>query len=240
MGIRMGECEGGAQPFMVSNRGIAAALGLCLGTGLVFAVAPVVDLDVAALFYAGAGRFVGATPLGRAVRLLFEVAPFAILGAATMLFVLRRAGRRVRAPTGRGLAVLALSFALGPGLLVNVALKDHWHRPRPVQVDVFGGQDAFRPFERRDGACRANCSFVSGEEASSFWSVAPALMAPPALRATALAAALLYAAAAGALRMAFGGHFLSDTLFAALFTWLVIAAVWRAILGRRGCASTNR
>jgi membrane-associated PAP2 superfamily phosphatase len=33
--------------------------------------------------------------------------------------------------------------------------------------------------------------------------------------------------------MGFGGHFLSDTLLAALFTWLVIAAVWRTLLGFR-------
>ena len=54
-----------------------------------------------------------------------------------------------------------------------------------------------------------------------------------AARAAALAAALAYAAATGLLRMGFGGHFLSDTLLAALFTWLVIAAVWRTALGLR-------
>ena len=236
----MNEGEGGSTPFMVSNRGIALALGLCLAVGLAFGLAPNLDLETAALFYAGDGHFVGVTPLGRAFRLSFELAPFAILVLSVALYILRRAGRAVPAPTGRGLAVLVLSFALGPGLVVNVALKDHWHRPRPVQVDAFAGPDAFRPFERRDGACRRNCSFVSGEEASSFWSVAPALMVPPAWRAGALAAALAYAAATGTLRMASGGHFLSDTLFAALFTWLVIALVWRTILGRKGIASTDR
>ena len=114
-----------------------------------------------------------------------------------------------------------------------MALKDHWHRPRPVQVTEFGGPQPFRPVGWPGGTCERNCSFVSGEGASSFWSVAPALMVPPAWRAAALAAALAYAAATGLLRMAFGGHFLSDTLLAALFTWLVVAAVWRALLGHR-------
>ncbi len=109
-------------------------------------------------------------------------------------------------------------------------LKDHWHRPRPVQVVEFGGAEPFRPYDRLDGLCVRNCSFVSGEGASAFWTVAPALLLPPPWRAVALVGALCFAAAAGALRMAFGGHFLSDTLFAALFTWLVIAACWRAIL----------
>ena len=235
----MGRGEGGT-PFMVSNRGIALALVLGAAVALAFGLAPGLDLGAAAAFYAGDGRFVGVTGLGRTLRLVFEILPFAILLLAAAMVVLRRAGLAVWAPTARGLAVLALSLALGPGLLVNVALKDHWHRPRPTQVDAFGGTSAFVPFERRDGACRRNCSFVSGEEASSFWSVAPALMAPPAWRAVALAAALLYAAAAGTLRMAFGGHFLSDTLFAALLTWLVVALVWRAVLGRQGRAATDR
>ena len=38
----------------------------------------------------------------------------------------------------------------------------------------------------------------------------------------------------GLLRMAFGGHFLSDTLLAALFTWLVIVGTWHLVLGKRG------
>ena len=236
----MGQREAGSLPFMVSDRGVTLALALLVAVGLVFGLAPGLDLGAAAAFYAGDGHFLGATAPGRAVRLVFEIAPFAILLLAAVLFLLRRAGRALRAPTGRGLMVLVLSLALGPGLLVNVALKDHWHRPRPAQVDAFGGTATFRPFERRDGACRRNCSFVSGEEASSFWSIAPALMAPPAWRVAALAAALLYAAAAGTLRMAFGGHFLSDTLFAALLTWLVVALVWRAVLGRTGSPSTDR
>jgi len=128
---------------------------------------------------------------------------------------------------------MVLSLALGPGLLVNVGLKDHWHRPRPVQVTAFGGPDAFRPFDTRDGQCRRNCSFVSGEGSSSFWTVAPALLAPPPWRTLALGAALLFAAATGLLRMAFGGHFLSDTLFAALLTWFVIAATWALVFRRR-------
>ncbi len=113
-------------------------------------------------------------------------------------------------------------------------MKDHWHRPRPIQVVEFGGADPFRPYDRLDGLCVRNCSFVSGEGASSFWTVAPALLLPPPWRAVALLGALCFAAAAGTLRMAFGGHFLSDTLFAALFTWLVIAGCWRAILKTEG------
>lgn len=230
MGIEDGTAK---PPFMVSRRGVALALALTALVLGAFRAEPGLDLAAAGAFYAGAGRFVGATPAGEALRRAFFAVPILLLAAAVLAAALRRWGLRVPAPTGRGLATLALSLALGPGLLVNVALKDHWHRPRPVQVTEFGGTAAFRPVGMPGGACRRNCSFVSGEGAASFWTVAPALMAPPAWRAAAVAAALVYAGATGLLRMAFGGHFLSDTLLAALFTWLVIAATWRAILANR-------
>ncbi|WP_237477885.1 phosphatase PAP2 family protein [Lichenibacterium dinghuense] len=230
MGIEGGDAR---LPFMVSNRGVALALALAVAVVAVFALVPGLDLAAAGFFYAGEGRFAAVTPAGETLRRLFSLAPFALLLGAGLLYTLRRSGPRVPAPTGRALLALALSLALGPGLLVNVALKDHWHRPRPVQVAEFGGTERFRPVGLPGGDCARNCSFVSGEGASSFWSVAPALMVAPPFRRPALAAALLYAAATGLLRMGFGGHFLSDTLLAALLTWLVVAAVWRAVLGFR-------
>ncbi len=230
----MGTDDGRARlPFMVGDRGVALALGLTVVVLALFALDPGLDLAAAGLFYEGGGRFAAVTPAGEALRRLFYLAPFALLLGAVALYLARRRGARVPAPSGRAMLVLALSLALGPGLLVNVVLKDHWHRPRPVQVTAFGGRQAFRPVGLPGGGCARNCSFVSGEGAAAFWSVAPALMAAPPFRAVALAAALVYAAATGLLRMGFGGHFLSDTLLAALFTWLVIAAVWRAVLGFR-------
>ena len=227
-----------APPFMVSRRGMGVALALTVLTALVFGFFPDLDLAAAALFYLGDGHFAGVTPSGEALRRVFLYVPFAVLAGMALLYGWRRAGLRqgtrpAWAPDGRGLAMMVLSLALGPGLLVNVGLKNHWHRPRPVQVTAFGGPDAFRPFDTRDGQCRRNCSFVSGEGSSSFWTVAPALLAPPPWRALALGAALLFAAATGLLRMAFGGHFLSDTLFAALLTWFVIATTWALVFRRR-------
>ena len=218
-------------PFLVSRGGIALALGLTLLTALLFALWPDLDLHVAAAYYRGDGHFVAANPMGDAARQIFQSVPFIVLIAFGLLYLGRRAAWRTGwSPSGRDLILLIASLALGPGLLVNVVLKDHWHRPRPVQVVEFGGVEPFRPYARLDGLCVRNCSFVSGEEASAFWTVAPALLLPPPWRAVALLGTLCFAAAAGTLRMAFGGHFLSDTLFAALFTWLVIATCWRAIL----------
>jgi membrane-associated phospholipid phosphatase len=194
---------------------------LTLATLVVFALWPEIDIDVAHAFY-GASGF-SHTPLERAARAFFNVAPFVILAAFATLYVLRRFGYAIAyAPTGRQLAFLITTMAIGPGLVVNLGLKDHTHRPRPIQSREFGGPFEFRPWWRFDGACPTNCSFVSGEGSEAFWMVAPASLAPPPLRPLAIAAALAFGAATGLLRMAFGGHYLSDVILAALITLAIV------------------
>jgi lipid A 4'-phosphatase len=133
------------------------------------------------------------------------------------------------APTGREVFFLIATLTIGSGLIVNLGMKDHLHRPRPINMRQFGGPQEFRPWYRFDGACRKNCSFPSGEASSAFWMVAPALLAPPPIRAPAIAAALAFGGSASALRMAFGGHFLSDVLIGALISLIVVFTVRRAL-----------
>ena len=126
-------------------------------------------------------------------------------------------------------AMLVLTFVFGPGLLVNGLLKPHSHRPRPVQTaDVTGIGAPYRPFYKFDGACVRNCSFSSGETAAAFWTVAPALLAPPPLTAPAVAGALAFGLFGGALRMLAGAHFLSDVAFSALLMLALTALATRA------------
>ena len=224
---------GASTPALFTRKWVIACGLAAVAAGLVFAVAPALDLDAASAFYLGEGRFAGQGPWGNRFRALFYWLPVALFAGSVASYLARRAGLRVAwAPSARGVLFLALSLALGPGLLVNAVLKEQSHRPRPVQVSEFGGDSAFRPFYRFDGACRHNCSFVSGEGSTAFWCIAPALLAPPGVRAAATAAAVLFGVAASVLRMAFGGHFLSDTVFAALFTWLAAAAAWHLVYGR--------
>ena len=220
---------------MRSTRVLAASAAAVVLAALVFLLAPHLDLGVASLFVGADRKFVGDTAFGRALRAIFETIPFLIAIGYVALYALRRLGGvRVWAPNGAALAVVLSSLALGPGLLTNVILKDHSHRPRPAQVHDFGGPFAFKPFWQFDGDCARNCSFVSGEGSSAFWTVAAALVVPPPLRAVAVGAAVAFGVVAGLLRIAFGGHFLSDTVFAALFTWLVILGCWRAVVALTG------
>jgi membrane-associated phospholipid phosphatase len=84
------------------------------------------------------------------------------------------------------------------------------------------GVERFMPWWDPRGDCRHNCSFVSGDVSVAFWSLAPAALVPPPWRAAAYAGALVFGAAASFMRIAFGAHFFTDTVFAGLSSFLVI------------------
>jgi membrane-associated PAP2 superfamily phosphatase len=123
---------------------------------------------------------------------------------------------------GRSAVFLIVTIIAGPLLLVNVGFKDHYGRPRPVQVTEFGGKDAFVPWWEPGGACPRNCSFVSGEGSGAFWMIAPAALVPAPWTGIAYAGAIAFGVGISLLRVAFGGHFFTDVFFAAVFTYLVI------------------
>jgi lipid A 4'-phosphatase len=215
-------------------RWIVLCLALIALTMIAFALWPDLDLRLAHDFY-DHGGFSGHEQLEKFGRDFFRVAPFVVLALYAALYALARRGFPVPwAPTGRGVIFLIVTMIVGPGLIVNLGLKDHAHRPRPVHVVEFGGADPFRPWYKFDGGCAKNCSFVSGEAATGFWMVAPASLLPPPARAPALVAALVFGAGASLLRMAFGGHFLSDVLLGGLIALLVIAVTRRLMWPRGG------
>ena len=121
-----------------------------------------------------------------------------------------------------GLKVLGSLGSLGFMLLVNVVLKDHWGRSRPIDITQLGGTEHYVRWWDPRGDCPNNCSFVSGDVAGAFWTMAPAALMPPQWRALAYGAALALGTGMAAARVMAGGHFLSDVVFSGVFTFLVI------------------
>src|SRR6185312_1401729 len=134
---------------------------------------------------------------------------------------------------------MLMTLALGPGVVANLVLKEHWGRPRPIDVTEFGGTEHFRPWWDPRGDCPKNCSFVAGEPSGAFWTLAPAALVPPAWRALAYAGALLFGALVGFLRIAAGGHFFTDVVFAGVFTYLTIWLVYGALYRWRATRITD-
>lgn len=217
---------------------ITAVLLLCAGT--IFAAWPQLDLAAASFFNID-GSFYGQSTGARVFRRIFFYLPaavmlFMLLAWIARRFELQRAGANWIgrfAPATRGLVFAGLTLALGPGLTVNVALKDHWGRPRPVHVQEFGGPAEFKKWWQTDGTCKKNCSFVSGEVSGAFWLVAPASLLPLPVRSAALAGAIVVGSITALGRVAFGGHFPSDAIFAALITILICQIVYYLMFVRR-------
>jgi membrane-associated phospholipid phosphatase len=214
-------------------RSLPGALILCcilaFIAAAIFLIWPYLDLVVTHAFFDENHGFYGTTLWGRTLREIFRLASYAIFAAFVLAYISARLYARKRlVPTGRNLAFLALTLGFGPFLLVNGIIKEHSHRPRPFQTADFGGEWEFRPFGHFDGQCVTDCSFVSGETSTAAWSLAPALLTPPPWRAAVIAASVLFTLTMGVLRVAYGGHYLSDVTFGALINWaLVLAAAVR-------------
>ncbi|MGE3147568.1 MAG: phosphatase PAP2 family protein [Pseudorhodoplanes sp.] len=221
----------------MTRTGLLVALALAVVIGLVFGLYPELDLKIAG-HYAAVGADNIAFPRRADFWLWFAkeaamIAIWVIIAPVIVAVVLKLLfPRRPMLVSGRAVVFLVATLALGPGLVTNMLLKDHWGRPRPIDVTQFRGADAFVPWWDPRGKCPDNCSFVSGDASAAYWTLAPAALAPPAWRPLAYGAALVFGTAVGFLRVMFGGHFPSDVAFAGIFTFLVIWAVY-ALLYRR-------
>lgn len=161
----------------------------------------------------------------------FGVYPaFAMGGSALLLFLagfFRPSLTRFR----RQALFIALLLIIGPGILANSVFKDHWGRPRPRQVDIFGGNMAFhQPWQ--PGPAPRNASFPAGHPTAAFYLSAPYfVMREKRQRRKALLwlwGGILYGVVMGMARIIQGGHFLTDVIWSAGFVYLtaiVLAAV---------------
>ncbi|MCX7896686.1 MAG: phosphatase PAP2 family protein [Rhodocyclaceae bacterium] len=203
-----------------------------LSAPLVFVVAvgafwlwPELDLSFSRLFYRSGEGFVYANAPW--VQTLYHLSPWLVNAATAVLIALLFASltqrwRPLRRPAAFVLAVLWL----GPGLIVTV-LKDHWDRARPAQIVEFGGSLRFTPAWAISDQCEDNCSFVSGHASGAFSLMALAWVFPRRRRLW-LIAGTGWGALVGLARIAQGGHFLSDVVFAGFIVYFTasLLAPW--------------
>ncbi|MFD1697648.1 phosphatase PAP2 family protein [Roseibium aestuarii] len=221
----------------------AVAIYVVLVSAL-FLAFPDVDLWASGLFFDPErhGFFAQFSPFLRQFRHLGPhlVTLIAIVCVGVVLAKLIFPARRPLMPLRTPLFLLT-SLILGPGLLVNAILKNNWGRPRPVMVDLFDGDMPYQPVWKITSWCDTNCSFVSGEASAGMWLVAAVvLVAPVTWRKALLAFFLPLGLLLSLNRIAFGGHFLSDTLISWGLTLMVVLACHRLFFGRAGHALHDR
>jgi membrane-associated PAP2 superfamily phosphatase len=127
----------------------------------------------------------------------------------------------------RFIAFMALSYALGPGLLVNGLLKNFIGRARPKHLEALGGDKLFSAAYAPAEQCASNCSFVSGDVGFLASILGFALLLNGAKRLVAVFVCLGLTGITGHYRMAVGAHFLSDTILAALFCFVITLVLHR-------------
>ena len=206
--------------FLLALALLVGATALCSATGL--------DLALERRFYfVGAGWGLSDVNPWRFLYHYGVLPAYLLTGGALALLIAGFFWAKAY-PWRRSALFLVLMMALGPGLLVNTVFKDHWGRPRPRQMQSFGGDRQFHEvWERGEGG--AGRSFPSGHASAAFYLMAPyfVLRARARRRArVALLAGCCYGVFMGIARMAQGGHFPSDVLWAGGMVYLVGLALY--------------
>ena len=205
-----------------------------------FYLVPQIDLSVARGFFEQAvcgqavdqGGTCGSFPYGgEAVfiairRVLFYLPGVVAIGVLVLLIGnLKQAGATYRPRLTRDYSIALVAFLAGPLVLVNLFLKELSNRPRPYETDVFGGKFLFMPAGNFHGSCTSNCSFISGEAAGSGWLACMIVLLPKPLRPVLGPPLIAISLVSPALRISFGGHYLSDVTLGWLSSLVVYAAV---------------
>jgi lipid A 4'-phosphatase len=119
---------------------------------------------------------------------------------------------------------LVLILILGAGVMTNVLLKEYWGRPRPKQLEEFGGKMTFRPFYLPHwNPQEPQKSFPSGHATMGFYYFSVCFIGQrlqnKALFRIGIFMTSFLGIALSLTRIAQGGHFVSDTLVAAAVMW---------------------
>jgi membrane-associated PAP2 superfamily phosphatase len=207
----------------MNRTGLIAALAIAAVVGLLFGIYPHLDIRVTGLlfnpeFYTFNMRQTLSPVRDAAMWLITVLAVLPVIAVVVKLIL----PHRPMLMRPRAILFLIVTLALGPGLVVNGLAKEHWGRPRPIEVQQMGGTHPFVAWWDPRGTCDKNCSFVSGDVSGGFWTLAPAALTPAPWRPLAYAGAIVLGSGIAVLRMLFGGHFFTDAVFAGVITFLIV------------------
>jgi len=194
-----------------------------LVSSLVFLIWPQLDIWVSTYFYHADGYF--PANQNAFVMLIYEGIPW--LGRITFLFAMLITLIAIVRPSKisrrhwRRASAFSLVVILGIGFLVHAVLKDAMGRPRPRDVQVFAGPTHFVPVFTASNFCSTNCSFVSGHAALGFSLISLGMLGVRKRRHFWFVVGATTGTFVGLVRIAQGGHFLSDVVFAFIAIWFV-------------------
>lgn len=131
-----------------------------------------------------------------------------------------------------------LSLTVGGGIIINVALKHHWPRPRPIQVKQYALSypSIYPAFSKKQGYSDNFRSFPSGHVAAGAFLISIYFIGKryqnKALKKIGIYSACFFTASLSGTRILQMGHYFSDTLASAIIMWYVCLAFDWLILDR--------
>ena len=126
--------------------------------------------------------------------------------------------------------LILIGFLVGPvigcGLIANFYFKDNWGRARPINIQEFGGEKIYtQPFIISD-QCERNCSWISGEASAAFSFIAGTIIIKSPIF---FLLNIIFGIIVSFCRIAMGGHFLSDNIFAMIFM-IYLAIIYKYLV----------
>lgn len=136
-------------------------------------------------------------------------------------------------------AVLILTLAIGSGLLIHVVFKEHWGRPRPKQIQEFGGEQVFLPYYQPNfSPIQPSKSFPSGHTSMGFYFFSLIWIGICYGSRRLIWSGLFLSVLCGGIlsygRLAQGGHFFTDILVSALLMWWTALGCSVCLILKRG------
>ncbi|HNW99889.1 MAG TPA: phosphatase PAP2 family protein [Candidatus Cloacimonadota bacterium] len=196
-------------------------------TTILFRIFPI-DIEVSKHFYqAGSGWILKDSHLWNLFYHFGNIP--ALLMTLSALFLFAYSFQKLGMVQYRKIAIFfILLMILGPGLVINTFLKDHWGRPRPRDIVDFGGKAQYEKVLSIDRESHGK-SFPCGHASMGFYLFAPffTFRRKHPVRATFfLLLGLVMGGLIGYARIVQGGHFLSDVIFTGGLMYMIAAFIF--------------
>jgi len=172
---------------------------------------PEIDLYVSSLFWNGHEFILANNPIIKAIYYHVNIlTPILILGILGAIAYQHFKKQEFKYATKKNLFYFLLVGIIGSAILVNALFKDNWGRARPHQTTYFGGDKIFTPAIIPTNQCNKNCSFTCGHASFGFMFIGLWFLFR---KKWLLWGSIAYGGVIGLVRIAQGGHFLSDVIF---------------------------
>ncbi len=186
---------------------------------VIFFAFPKLDIYISNFFYKKAQGFIYND--NYFVQIIFKSAPPLTYTAAIIYCIVGLYQYFVDKKFRKIFLYLLLTLIIGPGIIVNAFLKEHFGRARPKNIIEFGGDRHFSRVFSISDQCDTNCSFSSGHAAGAYHFTSLSFVLPRRYFKRSFNSAMIFGTIVGLVRISQGGHFASDVIFSCLVVLVV-------------------